>query len=81
MPRIKSSDSPIGEVITNRLEEMERPQTWLARNVNRSQVTIASVVKGRLKPSKELIDSIAMILSIDSTVLIEALDKEVKDDE
>lgn len=81
MPRIKSSDSPIGEVITNRLEEMERPQTWLARMVNRSQVTIASVVKGRLKPSKELIDSIAMILSIDSTVLIEALDKEVKDDE
>lgn len=81
MPRIKSSDSPIGEVITNRLEEMERPQTWLARKVNRSQVTIASVVKGRLKPSKELIDSIAMILSIDSTVLIEALDKEVKDDE
>lgn len=81
MLRRKSTDSPIGTIITNRLEEMERPQTWLARKVNRSSATIGAIVKGRLKPSKELIDSIAMILSVESTVLLESLDKEVKDDE
>ena len=78
MPRRKSSDSPIGTIITKRLEEMERPQTWLSRKVNRSSVTISYVIKGRLKPSRELIDSIASVLSIDSTILFEALDKEVK---
>lgn len=78
MPRRKSSDSPIGAIITKRLEEMERPQTWLSRKVNRSSVTISYVIKGRLKPSRELIDSIASVLSIDSTILFEALDKEVK---
>lgn len=78
MPRKKSSDSPIGKIITKRLEEMERPQTWLSRKVNRSSATISAVVKGRLKPSRELIGNIAAVLSIDSTILLEALNKEVK---
>ncbi len=75
MPRIKNSDVVIGRIITERLEEMERSQAWLSKKVNRSSGSIGAIVKGRLKPSNELIESIASVLQIDSNILIEALAK------
>lgn len=75
MPRIKNSDVPIGKIITERLEEMERSQAWLSKKVNRSSGAIGAIVKGRLKPSNELVENIASVLQIDSNILIEALAK------
>lgn len=72
MPRNPNNDSPIGTIITKRLEEMERPQTWLARKVACSNTTIGFVVKGRLKPSDKLIQKIAKILEITPEILLEA---------
>ena len=75
MPRNKNSDAPIGKLIVSRLDEMERSQQWLARKVNRANGTINFIVKGRLKPSHELIKTIASVLSIDVKVLSDVLEK------
>lgn len=75
MPRRKSSDSPIGHIITDRLEEMERSQAWLARKVHRSIVSISRIVKGSLKPSVELVELIASELSISTNILTAVLEE------
>lgn len=75
MPRNKNNDSPIGKVICERLEEMERSQSWLAKKVNRSTGTVAAVIKGRLKPSHELVSSISFVIEVDKNLLFKALDK------
>lgn len=75
MPRNKNNDAQIGKVIASRLDEMERSQQWLARKVNRANGTINFIVKGRLKPSYELLKMIASVLSIDVKVLSDALEK------
>lgn len=75
MPRNKNNDAQIGKVIASRLDEMERSQQWLARKVNRANGTINFIVKGRLKPSYELLKMIASVLSIDVKVLLDTLEK------
>ncbi len=75
MPRNKNNDTQIGKVIMSRLDEMERSQQWLARKVNRANGTINFIVKGRLKPSYELLKMIASVLSIDVKVLSDVLEK------
>lgn len=81
MPRRKSSDAPIGRIITKRLEEMERSQPWLARKTNRSICTISFIIKGRLKPSEETLKEISTVLSIDSKILSAALEQGAKTSE
>lgn len=75
MPRNKNNDTQIGKVIMSRLDKMERSQQWLARKVNRANGTINFIVKGRLKPSYELLKMIASVLSIDVKVLSDVLEK------
>lgn len=72
MPRNPNNDSPIGRIITKKLKEMERSQSWLARKVACSNTTIGFVVKSRLKPSDELIQKIAKILEITPEILLES---------
>lgn len=71
----KRPDSPIGIIIKARLKEMDHSQQWLARKVNRANGTINFIVKGRLKPSYELLKMIASVLSIDVKVLSDVLEK------
>ena len=75
MPRRKSTDVPIGTVITDRLEEMERSQPWLARKANCSVNTISFIIKGIFRPSNNLIERIASVLLIDPAILAEARKK------
>lgn len=75
MPRNKNNDTQIGKVIMSRLDEMDHSQQWLARKVNRANGTINFIVKGRLKPSYELLKMIASVLSIDVKVLSDVLEK------
>ena len=77
MPRNKNNDCPVGEIITDRLEEMERSQLWLARKVERAPNTINEIIKGRQCPSIPLLKSIADVLEIDCLKLVAAvLEKE-----
>ena len=69
----KRPDTPLGAIIRERLKEMERSQPWLARQVDRSAGTISFIIKGRLIPSVELVESIASVLSIDSDIMLSAL--------
>lgn len=69
----KTPDSPIGVIIRARLKEMERLQSWLARQVDRSAGTISFIIKGRLIPSVELVESIASVLTVDSDIMLSAL--------
>lgn len=78
MMKQKIPDSPIGVIIRARLEEMERSQPWLARQVNRSAGTISFIIKGRLIPSVELVESIASVLSVDSDIMLSALKEKGK---
>lgn len=71
----KRPDSPIGEIIRARLEEMERSQPWLARQTHRCGNTINGIIKGRLTPSNELIKSMSDVLDVDVQVLREAVKK------
>ncbi|MGN0612645.1 MAG: hypothetical protein ACI4JB_01970 [Porcipelethomonas sp.] len=70
MPRNTSNDSPMGAIITSRLEEIERSQMWLARQTSRCTTTINQIVKGRLKPSKALTVEIARLLEIEPETLL-----------
>lgn len=74
----KRPDSPLGVIIKAKLKEMERSQPWLAKKVNRSVGTISFIIKGRLIPSVELVESIATVLSVDSNTMLSALKKELK---
>lgn len=76
MPRNKMNDSPVGSIIMAQLEEMERSQQWLARKANCSGSTVNWIVKGRCKPSVELLGRIADVLSIDVSILIDALSQD-----
>lgn len=69
----KRPDTPLGAIIRARLKEMERSQPWLARQVDRSAGTINFIIKGRITPSVELIESIASVLSVDSNIMLSAL--------
>lgn len=73
MPRNKNTDSPIGVIITGRLEEMERSQSWLAKRVERAPNTISEIVKGRLRPSITLIEEISKVIDVECAVLLEAI--------
>ncbi|MDE5935918.1 MAG: helix-turn-helix domain-containing protein [Ruminococcus sp.] len=74
----KRPDSPLGAIIRARLKEMEHSQPWLARQVDRSAGTISFIIKGRLIPSVELVESIASVLSVDSNIMISALKEGVE---
>lgn len=74
----KRPDTPLGVIIRARLKEMERSQPWLARQVDRSAGTISFIIKGRLIPSVELVESIASVLSVDSDIMISALKEGVE---
>ena len=74
----KRPDSPLGAIIRARLKEMERSQPWLARQVDRSAGTISFIIKRRLIPSVELVESIASVLTIDSDIMLSALKEGVE---
>ncbi len=73
MPDNKKSDSPIGIIIKSRLEEMERSQPWLARQVHKCTNTINGIIRGRFNPSEELLEKLSTVLSVDFSVLSEAV--------
>lgn len=74
----KRPNSPLGAIIRARLKEMERSQPWLARQVDRSAGTISFIIKRRLIPSVELVESIASVLTIDSDIMLSALKEGVE---
>ena len=73
MLKQKTPDSPIGVIIRARLEEMERSQPWLARQVRRCTNTINGIIRGRLNPSKDLLEKLSSILSVDISILTDAV--------
>lgn len=75
MPNKKKADSPIGVIVKNRLEEMERSQPWLARQVHRCTNTINGIIRGRLIPSEELLEKLSSVLSVDVSILSDAVNE------
>lgn len=75
MPKISTNDSPVGVVIKKRLAEMERTQPWLARKSDCAVNTVNRIVKGKMKPSSELLTKIAVALEIDYEQLYSALNE------
>lgn len=73
MPKKKKPDSPIGVIIRARLEEMERSQPWLARQVRRCTNTINGIIRGRLNPSEDLLEKLSSVLSVDISILTDAV--------
>lgn len=71
--RNSKNDSPIGKLIMSRLDEMERSQSWLAKKAECSYNTISGVVKGRMRPSREMTAKIGRVIGIDGDVLYSAL--------
>ena len=75
MPKISENDSPIGIIIKERLAEMERTQPWLARKSGCAVNTVNRIVKGKMKPSSDLLTRIAFALEIDCEQLYSALNE------
>lgn len=73
MLKQKTPDSPIGVIIRARLEEMERSQPWLARQVRRCTNTINGIIRGRLNPSEDLLEKLSSVLSVDISILTDAV--------
>lgn len=73
MLKKKTPDSPIGVIIRAHLEEMERSQPWLARQVCRCTNTINGIIRGRLNPSEDLLEKLSSVLSVDISVLTDAV--------
>ncbi len=73
MLKKKTPDSPVGSIIRTRLEQMERSQPWLARQVCRCTNTINGIIKGRLNPSEELLEKFSSVLSVDISILTDAV--------
>lgn len=73
MLKKKTPDSPIGVIIRARLAEMERSQPWLARQVRRCTNTINGIIRGRLNPSEDLLEKLSSVLSVDISILTDAV--------
>lgn len=76
MPKKKTPDSPIGVIIRARLEEMERSQPWLARQVHRCTNTINGIIRGRINPSDDLLEKLSSVLSVNISILTNAVKRE-----
>lgn len=78
MLKKKTPDSPVGTIIRARLEEMERSQPWLARQVRRCTNTINGIIKGRLNPSEGLLERLSSVLSVDINILTDAVKRDLQ---
>ena len=76
MLRNWENDCILGSIISNRLDEMERNQVWLAKKCKITKAGINAIIKGRAVPSCRILWAISNILDIEPAILLSCFESE-----